>query len=399
MGFREGWILGRLGGIALSLMLTALAGRECFADDESSLVTVLQTPGGGIQPQAAIDASGTIHLVSYSGDPLAGDVSYTRLEPGREEFTTPLRVNSVPGTAVARGTIRGAQIALGRNGRVHVAWNGATKARPENPNGGAPMLYARSDERRTAFEPQRNLMQCTSALDGGGTVAADGKGRVLVAWHGRPQVAPQGESGRAMFVARSDDEGATFAPEEPALAQETGACACCGTRALAASDGSFYILFRTATGGIDRDLMLLSSRDRGEHFNGLRLHPWKLNMCPMSSESLAEGPRGVVAAWETQGQVYFSRIDPATGQPSAPIHPRGVGGNRKHPAVATNRNGQTLLAWAEDTTFNRGGSLVWRVFDSAGKSTAATGRIEGGIPLSSLPTVVARPDGGFTIIH
>ena len=93
-------------------------------------MTVLQTPGGGIQPQAVIDASGTIHLVSYSGDPLAGDLSYTRVEPGREEFTSPLKINSVPGTAVARGTIRGAQIALGKGGRVHVAWNGSTEGPP-----------------------------------------------------------------------------------------------------------------------------------------------------------------------------------------------------------------------------------------------------------------------------
>jgi hypothetical protein len=352
-----------------------------------------------MQPQAAIDASGVIHLVYFTGDPLAGDLNYTRFEPGRSEFSPPVRINSEPGSAIARGTIRGAQVALGRDGRVHVAWNGSTKARPENSNGGAPMLYARSNPSRTAFEPQRNLMRRTTALDGGGTVAADGNGRVIVAWHGRPLGAPEGEAHRRMVVARSEDDGATFTPEEPALSEETGACPCCGTRALASPGGAVYLLFRAATGGLDRDLMLLTSRGRGAPFEALRVHPWKVNMCPMSSETLAEGPRGVVAAWETQGQVYFARIEPQTGRPSAPIHPRGVGGNRKHPAVATNARGEVALAWAEDTTFNRGGSLAWRVFDPSGKPTDESGRVEGGIPLSSLPTTVARPDGGFTIIH
>ena len=42
----------------------------------------------------------------------------------RDEFSKPVRVNSQPKSAVAVGTIRGAQIAIGQNGRVHVAWNG-----------------------------------------------------------------------------------------------------------------------------------------------------------------------------------------------------------------------------------------------------------------------------------
>jgi hypothetical protein len=39
-------------------------------------------------------------------------------------FSSALKVNSHPGSAIAAGNIRGAHIALGRNGRVHVAWNG-----------------------------------------------------------------------------------------------------------------------------------------------------------------------------------------------------------------------------------------------------------------------------------
>src|SRR5205814_404532 len=118
-------------------------------------------------------------------------------------FSPPVRVNSQPGSAVATGTIRGAQIALGQGGRIHVAWNGSQKARPVNPIKGAPMLYARSDESRSAFEPQRNLMQRTFGLDGGGTVSADSAGNVVyVGWHGRTTDAPEGEAGRTMWFAR-----------------------------------------------------------------------------------------------------------------------------------------------------------------------------------------------------
>jgi hypothetical protein len=43
--------------------------------------------------------------------------------------------------------------------------------------------------------------------------------------------------------------------------------------------------------------------------------------------------------------------------------------------------------------------LAWQVFDRSGRPIGPEGRLEGGVPVWSLATVVARPDGGFTIIH
>jgi hypothetical protein len=365
----------------------------------SSRVTVVAAPDGGIQPQAAIDDRGVVHLIYFKGEPAGGDLYAARLDPGGDRFSAPVRVNSQPGSAIAIGTIRGGQIAVGRGGRVHVAWNGSNRAAPKNAFGGSPMLYSRSDERGTSFESQRNLMQRTSALDGGGTIAADREGNVYVAWHARAEDAQPGEAGRRMWVARSRDDGATFAPEEPALERPTGACACCGTRALADRRGTIYLLYRAATGGLERSMYLLTSDDRAGHFRGASVHPWKADICPMSSESLAEAGSGVLAAWETRGEVYFSRVDPQTREASPPIHPPGGRGNRKHPAVAGNARGETILAWTEGTGWERGGSLAWQVFDRAGRPAVPEGRIEGGVPVWGLATVVARPDGGFTIIH
>jgi hypothetical protein len=368
-------------------------------DEHSAQVTVARAPDGGIQPQAVSDGEGAIHLLTFRGDPAGGDLFYARTTPGREGFSRPIRVNSQPGSAIAIGSIRGGQLAIGKGGRVHVAWNGSMKALPKNPFGASPMLYARSDAGRSAFEPQRNLMTRTSALDGGGTVAADGAGNVYVAWHARSEDAPAGEVGRRVWVARSADDGASFAPEEPAPDEPTGACGCCGTRALAGDGGTFYMLYRAARDGVGRDMVLLTSRDRGAHFRGATLHPWKLDGCPMSLPALARAGRGVLAAWETKGQVYFATIDPETGRWSPPASPPGGRGDRKLPVVAANARGEAILAWAEGTGWQRGGDLAWQVFDRDGRPTDRRGRVEGGIPVWSLPAVVARPDGGFTIIH
>src|SRR6266436_4986464 len=103
-------------------LLLALAATTAPAS--SGQVTVIRTPDNGIQPQAASDSKGVVHLIYYKGDPGAGDIFYVRRLPGQADFSKPLRVNSRPGSAIAMGTIRGAQLAVGKNGRIHVAWNG-----------------------------------------------------------------------------------------------------------------------------------------------------------------------------------------------------------------------------------------------------------------------------------
>jgi hypothetical protein len=261
------------------------------------------------------------------------------------------------------------------------------------------MLYTRSDASASTFEPQRNLMTRTFDLDGGGSVAADALGDVFVAWHGRAKGDADTEVGRQMWVARSTDDGATFAPEQPAFKRKTGACGCCGTRALADRRGNLYMLYRAATRGVERDMFLLGSGDKGKSFTGMSLQAWPTQNCPMSSEALADTPSGVLAAWETKGQVAFARIDPKTMRPASAISPAGPGGSRKHPAVAADASGNIVLAWTEGTGWQMGGSLVWQVFDRSGKPTEQRGRVDGGIPVWGLPAVVALADGGFTIVH
>ena len=119
----------------------------------------------------------------------------------------------------------------------------------------------------------------------------------------------------------------------------------------------------------------------------------------MSSEALVEGPQGVLAAWETAGQVRFARIDPATRKTGSPISAPGSGPNRKHPTLAVNAAGETLFAWTEGTGWEQGGTLAWQLYDQRGKPSGAKGRMESGIPVWGLPTAVALPDGGFTLIH
>jgi hypothetical protein len=380
-------------GIIAAVFLATIGTVSIAQDAEhTGQVKRLRVPNRGIQPQAVMDGKGILHLIYFLGDPRHGDIFYVHSRDEGRTFSHPLRVNSEPGSAIAIGNIRGAHLALGKKGRIHVAWNGSGYKGSSND----AMYYARLNDEGTAFESQRNVIQAAKGLDGGGSVAADDSGNVYVVWHA-PQPGNRGEEHRRVWVARSENEGKTFAPENAAFDKDTGACGCCGLRTFADRKGNVYVLYRSALEHVNRDTYLLISKDKGARFQGEDLHPWKIDACPMSSFAFAEGPADVLAAWETNGQVYYARIDTATGKRSKPVAAPGEA-REQHPVVAINKRGQILLAWTEGMGWERGGSVAWQLYDKDGKPTAEKGRVPG-VPVWSLIAVFARSDGGFTIVY
>jgi hypothetical protein len=397
---------------ALALLPAAAWLHGAFLPGGSVGATVVtrRVPNGGIQPEVAVDSAGVLHLLYFAGDPAGGDLFYVHSADLGATFSTPARVNTQPGSAIATGTIRGGQLAIGRGGRIHVAWNGSDGALPRgavNPDmkkPGAPFLYARSTGDGARFEPQRNLNLHVYSLDGGGSIAADTAGNVYAAWHGNKEGDPRGEDQRKLWLTRSSDDGATFGEAAPAWDTPTGACSCCQTRLLATSSNGLALLYRSATNLTNRDVYLLTSRDSGRSFAGSRVQAWSLNACPMTSMSLASAGGRMMAAWETAGQVYHGAVDPSAGKipvvvsaPVAPAAPGDVPG-RKHPRVAMAQNGESILVWTERTGWARGGSFTWQVFDSAGRPSGPIGS-GSPIPVWSFAAAIARPAGGFVVIY
>jgi len=383
--------LGQIVGLFLAGLILPSGGAET--------VVLRRVPDGGIQPQIAVDARGEVHLLYYRGESTAGDLFHVRCEAGGERFSAPVRVNREPGSAMAIGTIRGGQIAVGRNGRVHVAWNG------HSPRGGsyleAPMLYTRLDATGAAFEPERNLITRARGLDGGGSVAADDRGHVYVTWHAPKPGNTNGEAGRAVFVARSSDDGVSFDPERPATELPTGACGCCGMKAFVDRSGDLFLSYRAASDPENRSQTLLVARGGGPDSERILAHPWRIASCPMSSASFGATPTQVLAAWESVGNVVFTRIHPGSASVAAsaadPIS-LPAGPARKHPVVVGNARGDVLLVWTEGTAWARGGEVAWQVFDAGGRPTAERGRVAG-LPVWSLAGAYATPDQRFVILY
>lgn len=387
------------------LALTVAIGASPLTGRAATDIRTIRVPNGGIQPQVARDATGTLHLMYFTGEPAGGNLYYVRSSDDGKTFSSPVRINSQDGSAIATGTIRGGQLALGRDGRIHVAWNGSqqsgprTQPDPRTGQTGPAMLYSRSNADRTEFEPQRSVMQRSLTLDGGGSLAADGRGNVFVTWHGNDaKVGATGEGNRRLWIARSADDGRTFAPEVEAWNEPTGACSCCGVKAMAGADGTVQILYRSAAANTNRDIYLLTSTDTGRSFRGALVHEWDIAACPMTSMDLADGAAGVLASWESDGQVYFGAVDrqrPGVAWKSAPT-PDVTG--RKHPRLAVGRDGQILLVWTEGTAWARGGSLAWQLFDRHGQPSSGIER-RPGVAVWGFAAAAARRGGGFTVFY
>ncbi len=373
--------------IVLFMLLTS-----CIAAVEP--VVTERVPGGGLQPQVVIDGSGTIHAVWFSGPPAGGNLFYAKRTTGAATFGPALQVNSQDGAAVAMGTIRGAHLALGKGGRVHVLWNGSGTATPKGPDGGPGMMYARLDAAGTAFEAQRQLIQRAGGIDGGGAIVADGAGKVWAFWHA--MAGAKTETGRAVYLTCSTDDGATFTGEQPATTTTTGACGCCGMQAGIDGQGSLYVLYRSAQTLSQRDEILLSRGKDQKTFTGQVLDPWKSQACPMSTSAIAGAGERTLLAWETNGRIVFT--SGTAGKPAALIPVAAAAMGSKHPSVAVNAAGETLVAWTEGTGWSKGGSVAWQRFDAAGKPVGRTGRADG-LPAWGLAAVVAKADGTFFILY
>jgi hypothetical protein len=388
-----------------SFLLLALLLSAGIAPAATNEVILRRVPGGGIQPEAVRDASGILHLLYFSGDPAGGDLYYVRSSDDGATFSKPIRVNSAAGSAIAAGSIRGGQLAIGAGGRAHVAWNGS--GRPGSPGAkdpltgrdGPQMFYARLNDAGTAFEPQRGLMQRSVDLDGGGSIAADPAGNVYVAWHGNDaKTSSRAETERAVWIARSSDDGRSFAPETRAWTEATGACGCCAVQIFV--DGKqVFLLYRSASnGGTQRDMYFLASSDGARTFTGARVHPWRISACPMTSMSMAATGGKLLGAWETEGSVFFATLDRTEHRANGVIEAPVLKEPAKHPRIAVNAKGQALLAWTEGTGHTHGGSLAWQLFEADGKPARIAGRSDG-LPARSFAAAVPRRDNGFVVFY
>jgi hypothetical protein len=166
-------------------------------------------------------------------------------------------------------------------------------------------------------------------------------------------------------------------------------------RAFADGGGTLHLLYRDA-GPTSRDMVLLTSSDRGKTFVQREVSRWYTQTCPMSSSTMAGAGGELMVATEAAGRIEWSRLREAERQLKRVAAVTSL--PAKHPAMAVNKSRDVLLAWAEGAGWGKGGELKWRMYDAYEKPRGDVRR-EGDLPTWSFAAVVHLPGRGFVIIY
>lgn len=358
--------------IFLALVLLAVA-----TSAQPAIVTI-HAPHQGRVPEVALDQKGVLHLV-YGQEQ---DGFYVQSRDGGKTFTAPVQVNQRAGT-ITVGAERGVKIALGKDGTIHLVWLGHYQK-------GGGIWYTRSTDGGKTFAPERNV-QDTNVGSDSPAIVADASGNVLVFWlDARTGKEEDNPVAHPILLARSTDNGASFARNEIVKYDFAGrACACCRLEARLQGE-DVYIAFRSGYHNI-RDFYLLKGRKTENNFHAVRISEdnWKLEGCPMSGADFRVEKNGqVVVSWMSQGKVYWSKTTTIGFAPR--IAAPASEGAANHPLIVTQRK-DVLLLWKQ------GGNLHWARYTMAGKFTGEQG-IVAALPGKDKATAFVGADGKLYVV-
>jgi hypothetical protein len=322
--------LGRISQICIFLLLVSLADLRA-----SERVHFSSLPDKGEVPDAEIDPGGVVHVAYVVGE----DAFYVKSSDNGKTFSAPVRINSQPGTVHPANMFRGPDLAIGKNGRVHVIWyvNAYQRKLPQDQWG---VFYSYLDPEQSAFARGRNLNHKPSDNY---SLAANAKGEMAVVWM----------AGK-IFLTESMDNGETFG--ESTSIWEANPCECCASRALMKNEGTLFIQYREKQNN-ERDMYLLTRKGEGP-FTKQKISSteWKINACPMTGCFLSGDAQRLATAWETKGEIFY-------GMKTGASMPRevAVAKNGKWPIVLASSDGNVLVSWKDGET------VKWQSFDQSGK--------------------------------
>jgi hypothetical protein len=322
------------------ILVFLLIAAHCASADRVQVVSV---PDKGEVPDAEIDSKGTIHLAYVVGE----DALYVQSTNNGATFTEPLRVNFEPGTVHPPNMYRGPDLAIGKNGRVHVIWyvNAYQRKLPKDQWG---VFYSHVDPGQPAFVPARNLNHKPSDNY---SLAADADGNVAVIW-----------MAGSLSVNSSRDNGETFGDTETVSVADP--CECCASRAFFSRDSGLFIAYREKANN-ERDMHLLSRAKGKTAFTKQKISstPWEINACPMTGAFLSPAKTGLITAWETKGNVYYGRLTPTASL----LPPKEIRtGKGKWPIAIAAPDGTVLVSWKDGST------LHWQLRDANDKRLGET---------------------------
>jgi hypothetical protein len=353
--------------------------------------SVANAPGGGVY----------VTWVGHGAGKEA-DVWLARYDAEGRPEGEPSRVNPVVGEAAAwRGDPP--DLAVAEDGAVYVAW---TARAGEAAHATTLYLSASRDGGRSFAPPVKVNDDAAACVHGMHSLALGRDGRVYLAWldernlvpHGAPKSADKagaakasggmhGEQNREVFFAVSADGGRTFSRNRRVASE---ACPCCKTALAVSGDGRVYVGWRQVLPGDFRHIAVASSADGGETFDAPTVvsdDRWELRACPVSGPALAAGGGGSLRVlWYTAGGAgrpgLYSAESNDGGRTFAPRRVVKEGNLRGTPLLLADEGGGPVAVFEGGGEAGPGGLWAMRLGDAAGEE-ARTPLVEGGASASA----------------
>ena len=258
------------------------------------------------------------------------------------------------------------------------------------------------DGGKTFSKPQAVSSQ--PGIDGV-TFAADDKGNVAVFWHMAVPKQEKIKQATFLWMARSKDNGRTFAPEEQVNVSNLGtlACSMCMMRARVAADGDVLLAYRTAEESI-RDFYVLKGKITGNDFKATRVNEdkWLIPTCPMCGPEMTLDAKGrPVVAFMSRNKVYWSvadaKVEKFSGHSGTPELYKDAK-DEIYPAAAMNAKGEVLMVWQNGPmSTTKTASVKWATYKPDGTPDGMSGTI-GTTTSGTKATVVVGADDEFYIL-
>jgi hypothetical protein len=353
-------------------------------------VQVVKAPVGCFVPDVMIDRKGILHMV-YA---LNQNAYYVRSNDCGGKWTRPIQVNSAGSVEFKMGE-RGPKLAVGKDGMIHVVWIDCWA-----PDVKTFVRYARSQNQGESFERMKTLSS-TSGNDGV-TMTADGAGHVAAFWHVANPPQAEVPQGTWLHMARSTDNGNTFAHDERVqIANHSGlACSMCMMRARTGADGALYLAFRSAEKSI-RDFYVLKSASGENRFTAIRVNDdnWLFNECPMCGPELTVGPEGgLLCAFMSRHKVYWSVSDVRVASFQRHVATPSNENDEIYPTAVVNRHGDVLFVWQVGPMSTTATATVhWACYKPDGEFSGRQG-VLGTTTSGTKATAFAGDDGTFYIV-
>ena len=246
------------------------------------------------QPQLAVDAGGSIHVVYGVGNL----IRYRRSDDGGKSFSEPGELPAVH--AMSLGMRRGPRIAATESTLCVTAIGG----KQGKGRDGDVLALLSTDGGKNWTGPAQVNDVADSAREGLHAMAAGPNGALCCVWLDLRNRKTE------VMASISTDGGRTWGKNVLVYKSPDGSvCECCHPSVAFDAAGGIHVLWRNSLAGA-RDMYAASSLDGGRTFGKaakLGNGSWPLNACPMDGGGIASTAPGKIAtAWRREKTVFLS---------------------------------------------------------------------------------------------